>query len=126
MAIDQTDTWQLGTRFLGQRVLIFDTLDSTSNLAAELARETGAEGIVVLAREQTAGRGQRGRSWVCPAGSSVLLSVALFPPPELRRPAILAAWAANAVCETIRESIGVQAKIKWPNDVLIRGSKVCG
>ena len=56
----------------------------------------------------------------------MLLSVLLVPPPALRRPAILTAWAAVSVCETIRELTGLQARIKWPNDVLIRGRKVCG
>lgn len=50
----------------------------------------------------------------------------LFPPPELRRPVVLTAWAAVAVCETIREVTSLQARIKWPNDVFLRGRKVCG
>jgi BirA family biotin operon repressor/biotin-[acetyl-CoA-carboxylase] ligase len=54
------------------------------------------------------------------------MSVLLFPPPALRRPALLTAWAAVSVCETIRQATGLQAKIKWPNDVLLRGRKVCG
>ncbi len=54
------------------------------------------------------------------------MSVLLFPPVELNRPAILTAWAAVSVCETIRELTGLQAKIKWPNDVLIQGRKVSG
>src|SRR5262249_27619283 len=61
-----------------------------------------------------------------PPGRSVLLSALLFPPLQLRRPAVLTAWAAVSVCEAVRRAIGVQAKIKWPNDVLIRGRKVCG
>jgi BirA family biotin operon repressor/biotin-[acetyl-CoA-carboxylase] ligase len=54
------------------------------------------------------------------------MSVLLFPPPQLRRPAILTAWAAVSVCETIRQITGLQARIKWPNDVLLKGKKVCG
>src|SRR5207249_2250573 len=57
---------------------------------------------------------------------SVLLSVLLFPPPALRRPALLTAWATVSVCETILKLANLQAKIKWPNDVLVRGRKVCG
>src|SRR5262249_51261664 len=56
----------------------------------------------------------------------ILMSVLLFPPPPLRRPAILTAWAAVAVGETILQLTGRQAKIKWPNDVLLHGKKVCG
>ena len=54
------------------------------------------------------------------------MSVLLFPSPALRRPAVLTGWAAVAVCETLLQATGIQAKIKWPNDVLIRGRKVCG
>src|SRR5262249_51940124 len=118
--------WRLKTRCLGRRVLVFDRLDSTNTFAAALAHDPANEGVVVLAREQTAGRGQYQRTWQAPAGTSVLLSVLLFPPPTLRRPALLTAWAAVSVCEAILQLTGLQAKIKWPNDVLIRGRKVCG
>jgi BirA family biotin operon repressor/biotin-[acetyl-CoA-carboxylase] ligase len=120
------EEWHLDTRRLGRRVLVFDRLDSTNTYAARLAAEGATEGIAILAEEQTAGRGQHGRTWQAPAGDSVLLSVLLFPPPELRRPAVLTAWAAVAVCGVVRETTGLQARIKWPNDVLLRGRKVCG
>lgn len=118
--------WALDTRRLGRRVLVYERLDSTNNLAAALAEDPGNDGLVILADEQTAGRGQYGRTWLAPPGASVLLSVLLFPPPPLRRPAILTAWAAVAVCNVVRQITGVPAKIKWPNDVLLRGRKVCG
>jgi BirA family biotin operon repressor/biotin-[acetyl-CoA-carboxylase] ligase len=120
------EVWTLDTRLLGRRVLVFDRLDSTSNVAAALAESRENDGAIVLADEQTGGRGQHGRSWTCPAGSGILLSALIFPPPSLRRPAVLTAWAAVSVCETIRELTGLQASIKWPNDVLIGGRKVCG
>jgi BirA family biotin operon repressor/biotin-[acetyl-CoA-carboxylase] ligase len=120
------DEWRLPTRHLGRRVLVFDRLDSTSNLAATLAGDPANDGAVVLANEQTAGRGQHGRSWLCTPGTGVLLSVLLFPPRPLRRPALLTAWAAVSVCAAVRRATGLDATIKWPNDVLIRGRKVCG
>src|SRR5260370_26717707 len=120
------EEWHLETKHLGRRVLVFDRVDSTNTQAMALAHDPAHDGIVLIANEQTAGRGQTGRSWICQSGVGVLLSVLVFPPPALRRPVILAAWAANAVCETIRQTTGLQAKIKWPNDVLIRGRKVCG
>jgi BirA family biotin operon repressor/biotin-[acetyl-CoA-carboxylase] ligase len=107
-------------------VLVFDQVDSTNSVAAALADNPKHRGVVVLAREQSAGRGQHGRQWECPAGAGVLLSALLFPPPALRRPALLTAWAAVSVCETILHITGLQARIKWPNDVLIKGRKVCG
>jgi BirA family biotin operon repressor/biotin-[acetyl-CoA-carboxylase] ligase len=120
------EEWQLDTRRLGQRVLVFDQLDSTNSHAASLADDPANDGIAILADEQSAGRGQYGRSWQCPPRSGVLLSLLLFPPPALRRPVLLTAWAAVSVCETIRQTTGLEAQIKWPNDVLVHGRKVCG
>ncbi len=118
--------WHLDSARLGRRVLHFERLESTNTYALGLAADPANDGLVILADEQTAGRGQHGRSWSCPGGSGVLMSLLLFPPPPLRRPAILTAWAAVAVCELIRKATGLQAKIKWPNDVLVQGRKVCG
>jgi len=118
--------WTLDTRRLGRRVLVYDRVDSTNIVAAALAEDPANDGVAVLADEQTAGRGQYGRTWLAPPGASVLLSVLLFPPLPLRRPAVLTAWAAVAVCDVVRRTTGVPAKIKWPNDVLLRGRKVCG
>jgi BirA family biotin operon repressor/biotin-[acetyl-CoA-carboxylase] ligase len=120
------EEWQLPTQCVGRRVLVFDRLDSTNTRAAQIASDPANDGLALLADEQTAGRGQHGRTWTAPPRASVLLSVLLFPPPPLRRPAILTAWAAVSVCEVVRELTGVQARIKWPNDVLVRGRKVCG
>jgi BirA family biotin operon repressor/biotin-[acetyl-CoA-carboxylase] ligase len=120
------EEWHLETRHIGQRVLVFDQLDSTNTHAAQLADDARNHGLVIVAEEQTAGRGQHGRTWQAPAGRAVLMSMLLFPPPALRRPALLTAWAAVAVCETIRQASGLQAKIKWPNDVLLHGRKVAG
>ncbi len=114
------------TRHLGRRILSFARLDSTNALALALADDPARHGLVLLADEQTAGRGQYGRSWQAPPGSGVLMSVLLFPPAELRRPALLVAWAAVAVSELVGGAIGIPATIKWPNDVLVRGKKVCG
>jgi BirA family biotin operon repressor/biotin-[acetyl-CoA-carboxylase] ligase len=120
------EEWQLSTAHIGRRVLVYDRVDSTNSIAAALAVDPVNAGTVILAHEQTAGRGQYGRHWQCPPGSGVLMSVLLFPPPAFNRPAILTAWAAVSVCETIREATGLQARIKWPNDVLLHDKKVCG
>jgi BirA family biotin operon repressor/biotin-[acetyl-CoA-carboxylase] ligase len=120
------DIWNLDTQRLGRRTLVFTQLDSTNAYAVSLADDPANDGIAVLADEQTAGRGQHGRTWTAAAKTSVLLSLLLFPPPVLRRPAILTAWAAVSVCETVRRVVGVPAQIKWPNDVLLQGRKVCG
>jgi BirA family biotin operon repressor/biotin-[acetyl-CoA-carboxylase] ligase len=100
--------------------------DSTNARAAELAHDPSHAGTVVTADMQVQGRGQHGRVWQSPAGANVLLSTLLFPPPQLRRPAVLTAWAAVVVSETVLQVTGQQTTIKWPNDVLLTGKKVSG
>jgi BirA family transcriptional regulator, biotin operon repressor / biotin---[acetyl-CoA-carboxylase] ligase len=124
--ISPREQWHLPTRRLGGRVLVYARLESTNTLAGQLADDPANDGLTILADEQSAGRGQHGRTWQAGPGASVLLSLLLFPPPQLRRPAILTAWAAVAVCSIVRRSIGQPARIKWPNDVLLQGRKVCG
>ena len=120
------DEWNLNTIRIGRRVLYFDQVDSTNTVAARLADDPANDGVAVLAGEQTAGRGQHGRRWQCRRGDGVLLSVLLFPPPMLRRPAVLTAWAVVAVCEMVQRLTGLQPRIKWPNDVLVRGRNNLG
>jgi BirA family transcriptional regulator, biotin operon repressor / biotin---[acetyl-CoA-carboxylase] ligase len=120
------ETWDLDARHVGRRVLVFDALPSTNDLAASLASDLANAGTVVLADYQTAGRGQYGRTWQSRPGASLLLSALVFPPAGLRRPVVMTAWAAVAVAETVLALTGMQARIKWPNDVLVRGKKVCG
>jgi BirA family transcriptional regulator, biotin operon repressor / biotin---[acetyl-CoA-carboxylase] ligase len=119
------DEWTFPTDRIGRRVFVFDELDSTNTFAAALPPDAD-DGLVIVARNQTAGRGRFGRPWRSRPGTALLMSVVLSPPPELRRPVILTAWAAVAMGEAVREIAGVQARIKWPNDLLVRGKKVCG
>jgi len=119
-------TWRLPAHNIGRTVFVYDSVDSTNNIAAALANDPANAGTAVLAGEQTAGRGQYGRSWQSPTGAGVWLSVLLAPPPDLRRPVLLTAWAAVAVADTARELTGKPTRIKWPNDVLLAGRKVCG
>ncbi|GBD37161.1 Bifunctional ligase/repressor BirA [bacterium HR36] len=113
-------------RQVGAKVWRYDVVESTNTLALSLAHDATHHGLAIWADTQTAGRGRFGRSWLSPPGTAVLLSVLVFPPPRLQRPVLLTAWAAVAVCETIYQSITRQARIKWPNDVLLAGKKVCG
>src|SRR5258708_19738491 len=95
-------------------------------MATSLPQDPANDGIVVLAREQTARRGQHGRHWECPRDMGVLLSVLLFPPPAMRRPAVLTAWAAVSVCEAILRRTGLQARLKRPNDRYVPRRKALG
>ncbi len=121
--ISPDEIWTHDTRWIGRRVLHFQSLASTNDVAAE---SNEVEGTAFVADYQTKGRGQHGRTWASRPGDSLLLSVLLKPPPELNRPVILTALAAVAVGDAILELAGVQTRIKWPNDLLVRGKKVCG
>jgi BirA family biotin operon repressor/biotin-[acetyl-CoA-carboxylase] ligase len=83
------------------------------------------EGAVAVAEEQTAGRGRRGRRWEAPAGSSILVSTLLRPPPE-RRAAELTLVAGVAVAVVVERATGLAAQIKWPNDVMLDRRKLAG
>jgi BirA family biotin operon repressor/biotin-[acetyl-CoA-carboxylase] ligase len=115
--------YDLGTRIIGRRVLYFPRLTSTMDAARQEALGGTAEGTVVIAGEQTAGRGRVKRSWFAPAGN-IALSVILFP--RLADLPSLIMLASLAVVHSLRTITGIEAQIKWPNDVLIHGRKVCG
>lgn len=121
-----TESLSLGTGRVGKRVLVFGAAGSTNDLAARLVTGPADDGLAVLASHQTAGRGQYGRTWVSRPGESLLLSAALYPPPEVRRPVVLTALAAVAVADTVQALTGATPRVKWPNDVLVHGKKVCG
>lgn len=116
----------LGTKRVGRRIAVWNRVGSTNDLAAQAARSAANEGLVVLAEEQTAGRGRRGRSWAAPPRTSVLMSALLFPPESLADPAWLTALGAVAVAEVVTAWTGHDARIKWPNDVRVDGRKIAG
>ncbi|CAN5670421.1 biotin--[acetyl-CoA-carboxylase] ligase [soil metagenome] len=118
--------WELGTQRLGRRIQVWGRVGSTNDIAARCADAKAEEGFVVLAEEQTAGRGRRGRSWSAPPGSSILLSVLLFPVGSLAEPLWLMALGALATAEVVEAATGRPARIKWPNDVRVEGCKVAG
>lgn len=114
---------QFNTRLVGRRLLYYPCLPSTMDAVRQAARHGAAEGTVVVAGEQTAGRGRHGRSWLTPQGS-LALSVLLYP--SLSWLPGLGMLAPLAVVHIIRRVAGLVAGIKWPNDVLLRGKKVAG
>jgi BirA family biotin operon repressor/biotin-[acetyl-CoA-carboxylase] ligase len=125
---------RLGTRRIGRRIAVWNRVGSTNDLAARAASAIANDGLVVFAEEQTTGRGQRGRVWTAPARSSILMSVLLFPPPELLpispRASVGSAWltalAAVATAEMVEDWTGCRAQIKWPNDVRVADRKIAG
>lgn len=111
---------------IGCAVHAFETVTSTQAVLAELAREGAPAGTVVTARHQTGGRGRRGRSWWDAAGESLLLSVLLRPPGPPAHVPQLSLVAALAVAEALSTAVGLEGRIRWPNDVLVDGRKICG
>ena len=117
---------QPATRRLGRPLHFFDTIDSTNTSAARLAREDAAEGTVVIADAQTGGKGRLGRNWVSPPGVNLYLSVILRPRKPTSAAPQLSLLASVAVAEAIVQQTRLAPAIKWPNDVLVSGKKVCG
>jgi BirA family biotin operon repressor/biotin-[acetyl-CoA-carboxylase] ligase len=105
------------------RVEWFATLDSTNQHGLEAARAGAGDGLVVVADEQTAGRGRLGRTWDAPPGSSLLVSVLLR---RARDPGPVVMAAGVALVDAVREVAGVDAALKWPNDLVVDDRKLAG
>ncbi|MBN1901604.1 biotin--[acetyl-CoA-carboxylase] ligase [Candidatus Sumerlaeota bacterium] len=100
--------------------------ESTQDVAAEIFQKRLKPGIFVATNYQTRGRGRESRAWLSPRGDSLLFSLVLFPgnaPSHLR---LLTMTMALSLCEAVRSHLGLKPEVKWPNDVLINGKKVCG
>jgi len=115
----------LRTKLFGRIILFLREVGSTNDLAKELAAYGAVEGTVVVAETQTAGRGRLGRGWASPKGG-LWFSVVLRPELKPAEAVKLVFVAGLAVVEVLRELYGVRVETKWPNDVLVKGRKVCG
>jgi len=113
----------LETHFVGQKVIYYPSLTSTMEVAKREAQLGAAEGTVIIADEQTAGRGRIKRAWLSPKGS-IALSIILYPS-VVNLPSFIM-LASLAVVHSIEAVTGLRSQIKWPNDVLVNDRKVCG
>ncbi len=104
----------------------FDSLPSTNTEAAIQAKQGAPEGLCVVASEQTAGRGRLQRLWSSPKGAGLYFSIILRPKLEQRYWPLVTFTAAIAVHDALLEVCGIEADIKWPNDVEVDGRKICG
>ena len=111
---------------IGRKLICLEEIDSTNNYAKQLALSGGEDGTVILAEQQTAGRGRMDRVFASPKGLGIYLTVLLRPdlPPERLMP--VTALAGVAVCRAVSEACGLELDLKWPNDPVLRGKKVCG
>jgi BirA family transcriptional regulator, biotin operon repressor / biotin---[acetyl-CoA-carboxylase] ligase len=111
---------------IGHKVIHYFRTESTNTVALDLSLQEGPHGTVVIAEEQTAGRGRMGRTWYSEKSSGIYVSVLLRPPLSPAAAPILTLLAGLAVAEAIRSVTGLSVDIRWPNDVLVNGKKVCG
>ena len=116
-------TSSLNTRFVGQRVIYYPSLTSTMEVARQEAKQGAEEGTIVIADEQTSGKGRLKRVWLSPRGN-IALSLILHP--HIACLPSLTMLASLAVLHSIQTVTGLKPQLKWPNDVLIRNKKVCG
>jgi BirA family transcriptional regulator, biotin operon repressor / biotin---[acetyl-CoA-carboxylase] ligase len=114
-----------GTMF-GKRIHHFFKTDSTNTVAIRLGQEDEPHGALVIAEEQTAGRGRAGRSWLSEKTSGIYASVLLRPAISPMQAPLLTLLAGLAVRDAVAEHIGLTADIRWPNDLLLGGKKFCG
>ncbi|MFH1073722.1 MAG: biotin--[acetyl-CoA-carboxylase] ligase [Candidatus Firestonebacteria bacterium] len=116
----------LTTEYIGRELYCFNEAGSTNELAMKLAEGRASEGAVVIAEKQTAGKGRLGRQWISPAGSGLWFSIILKPKINPQHSSKLTFISGLAVLDAIKSVAGLKAGLKWPNDVLVNGKKVCG
>lgn len=116
----------LGTEVMGSRIEYYTDVSTTNGEAKKLARAGCPEGTVVVAESQNGGKGRMGRFWFSPRAKGLWFSVVLRPIVDLVETPQATLVAAVAVAQAVREHTGVAAGIKWPNDLLVEGKKLCG
>ncbi|MHC4310537.1 MAG: biotin--[acetyl-CoA-carboxylase] ligase [Planctomycetota bacterium] len=114
----------LKTRRIGRKILVYDRTASTNDIAAEYAKNKKNNGLVVFAEEQTAGRGRAGSKWYGGRADSIQCSIVLTD--YKLNPELLSLTCAVAVADGLGKIGGTEAKIKWPNDIILNGKKVAG
>lgn len=113
-------------KWAGSEIHFFEKIDSTNTQAKRFAESGSAHGTLVVAEQQETGRGRRGRNWESPSGEGIFMTLLLCPDLIPVQAPMLTLVAALAVAATIRKKLDLPAEIKWPNDIVIGGKKICG
>jgi BirA family biotin operon repressor/biotin-[acetyl-CoA-carboxylase] ligase len=117
---------ELGDHPIGRNIVHYFRTDSTNAVALKLAAEGAEHGTVVVAEEQTAGRGRLGRAWFSEKSSGIYTSIILKPPLAPAAAPVLTLMAGLAAQKAVSSVTGLSVDIRWPNDLLVNGRKVCG
>lgn len=116
----------LDARWIGNRLEYFDETDSTNIRARKFAEDGAVHGTLVVADRQTGGKGRRGRQWISPGGAGIWMSLVLRPAFAPVHASMLTLVAGMAVVKAVKNVTGLDAMIKWPNDAVLGGRKICG
>lgn len=114
------------TKWVGTEICYFDVTDSTNTQAKSLGEGDAPNGTLVVAGKQESGRGRRGRSFESPAGTGIFMTLLLRPEIEPQNASMLTLVSALAVAKGIEYMVDLPVQIKWPNDIVVNGKKVCG
>lgn len=117
---------ELKTAWAGNTCLCFTSLDSTNDYGKQLAKTENVHGTLIVADTQTAGKGRRGRVWQSPKGTTISMSLCMEPKLKVENVAGLTLVMALAVAAGIKEVTEADPLIKWPNDIVLNGKKICG
>lgn len=111
-------------KIVGRNILYYDTLTSTMDKTKLFAKNDEGEGLVVIAENQTKGRGRFNRNWISPPGENISLSILLRP--EIQQLSYINMAATLSISQVIKEYTNIKTSIKWPNDVKLNGKKISG
>lgn len=116
----------LSTTIIGNKILSFDSIDSTNTYAKNLCTDNTQNGTVIIAEEQTQGRGRFNRIWQSEKGKNLTFSIILQPTTKLENIGLLPICTGGAIARAIEQQTNLKTECKWPNDILILNRKVCG
>ena len=115
----------LNTKFLGNRIYYFNTIDTTQNFAMSIASKKNEDGSVVISKKQTGGKGRMKRKWRSPVGG-IWMSIIIHPTFDATYATLVPIATSLALCIAIEKTLKINTKLKWPNDVTLKGKKVAG
>ena len=115
----------LNTKFLGNRIYYFDTIDTTQNFAMKIAPEKNEDGSVVISKKQTGGKGRMKRKWKSPVGG-IWMSIIINPKFDVTYTTLVPIATSLALCIAIEKILKINTKLKWPNDITLKKKKVAG